>query len=119
MVFVMPFGPTGLFAQWIGDNDFIWAVSMGLIVMVIAYTFRKLQANKLDSTINDADLLMEKGKVLVTIDPGKIGKVRIYFGGMNIDRYAKGKNETDEFNVGDDIQVHEVRNDIVIIEHAI
>jgi hypothetical protein len=48
-----------------------------------------------------------------------MGRVRINFGGMNIDRFARGKNPTDAFKVGDTVQVHEVKEDIVIVEHAI
>ncbi|MFW5760500.1 MAG: hypothetical protein ACOCXH_05930, partial [Cyclobacteriaceae bacterium] len=111
--------PIGLFAELTDQSAPLWAVFVGIVVAAIAAFFRRFQSDKLDSSIKDAELLMEQGQVLVSILPGQMGRVRIRFGGMNIDRFARGKNPGDAFKVGDTVQVHEVREDIVIVEHAI
>jgi len=117
--FCIGFGPIGLYAEATNQSAPLLAVAVGIFVALIAAAFRRFQSDKLDSTVKDAELLMEQGKVLVSINPGQMGRVRIRFGGMNIDRFARGKNPTDAFKVGDKIQVHEVRDDIVVVEHAI
>jgi len=117
--FCIGFGPIGLYAEATHQSAPLLAVAVGIVVALIAAAFRRFQSDKLDSTVKDAELLMEQGKVLVSINPGQMGKVRIHFGGMNIDRFARAKNSTDAFKVGDKIQVHEVKEDIVVVEHAI
>ena len=117
--FCIGFGPIGLFAELTGQPAPLWAVFVGIVTAAIAAFFRRFQSDKLDSSVKDAELLMEQGKVLVSILPGQMGRVRIRFGGMNIDRFARGKNPGDAFKVGDTVQVHEVRKDIVIVEHAV
>jgi hypothetical protein len=119
--FCVGFGPVGLFARFVDQSQlaFLWALGAGLVVSVVAALFRRIQTDKLDSSINDSELLLERATVLVSIGPGKMGKVRIAHGGMNIDRYAIAKNSIDEFQAGDDAVVSEVREDYVIIEPTI
>jgi hypothetical protein len=119
--FCVGFGPFGLFAKLVDNSSFafLWALMGGIVVSVIAGLFRRIQKDKLDSSINESELLLEKATVLVSMAPGKMGKVRIAHGGMNIDRYAVAKNMMDEFKAGDEAVVSEIRDDYVIIEPTI
>jgi hypothetical protein len=119
--FCVGFGPVGLFAQFVDHSSFalIWAIGAGLVISFVAALFRRIQSDKLDSSINDSELLLEKATVLVSIGPGKMGKVRITHGGMNIDRFAMAKNNIDEFQAGDEAIVSEIRDEYVIIEPTI
>lgn len=119
--FCVGFGPAG----WLADSvfnerfSFLWAIGVGFIVVGIASLFRRIRREKLDSSIEDAELLLEKAIVLVSVGPNKMGKVRIAHGGLNIDRYAIAKSDIDEFYVGEEVRVCEIKDEFVIIEPTI
>lgn len=119
--FSVGFGPTGWLAESVFNErfSFLWAVGVGIIVAFIAALFSRIRRDKLDSSINDAELLLEKAVVLVSLGPHKMGKVRIAHGGMNIDRYAIAKSEIDEFYVGEEVRVCEVNDEFVTVEPTI
>ncbi len=119
--FCVGFGPIGLFAHVVEETPFaiIWALGAGVIVSAIAALFRSIQSDKLDSTVNESSLLLEKATVLVSVGKGKMGKVRVVHGGMNIDRFAMTKNDMDEFQAGEEAVISEIHDDYVIIEPSI
>lgn len=119
--FCVGFGPAGWLAESVFNErfSFLWAVGVGIIVAFIAALFSRIRRDKLDSSINDAELLLEKAVVLVSLGPHKMGKVRIAHGGMNIDRYAIAKSEIDEFYVGEEVRVCEVNDEFVTVEPTI
>lgn len=119
--FCAGFGPAGWLAESVFHEkfSFLWAAGVGFIVVMIASLFRRIRRDKLDSSVNDSELLLEKAVVLVSLGPNKMGKVRIAHGGMYVDRYAVAKSEIDEFYVGEEVRVCEVTDGYVVVEPTI
>lgn len=116
--FALGFGATGWFAT---NSDYHWSLSlplslgMGILTLVIAKLVRRLQRSELNSQISDNQLLMSEAEVLVETGNRKIGKVRIKYEGMNVDRYARALDEQDYFKRGTTVRVMQVADDFVYV----
>ena len=117
--FSLGFGPVGLYAVLTGlgtAGSLIWSVPFGAVTLVGTRALRRLLSKKLDSQLQDAELLMEKGIVLVTIGENQMGKVRLTIGGTYADRFARAKDPTSILPVGTGIRVVDVTDECVIVE---
>lgn len=117
--FCLGFGPIGLIAT-LGGNMFpfnlIWGVGAGIGSAIIAFSFKNLMRRELDSSIKEEDLIMEKGKVVVSILPGKQGKIRVKLGGAYTERYARAKDPEASIKTGSEVFVSDLEDDGVIVE---
>jgi len=117
--FSVGFGPVGLFALATGRGmagSLEWSIPVGLVVMVGGRLLRRLQQQRLDSQLTDADMIMERGEVLVSIGQGQIGKVRILVDGVYAERYARAHDQTKSLPVGASVRVVDVSDECVYVE---
>ena len=117
--FSLGFGPVGWFAttQYQGvASTLLWSVPVGLIVAAGTRALRYFMRKDLTSTITRADLMMERGVVTVSIAKGQAGRVRIAFGKLHIDRFARSSDEKESMPVGTAIRVVDVDEEYVYVE---
>ena len=119
LYFCVGFGPTGMAAVLMEKSSFeslLWALGAGIVVPIIAKLLTRISKKELDSSVKDKDLFMEHGIVLIPIEPGQMGKVKIKLGDVHIERYAKGLSSTQAFQKGDTIVVSDVQEGCVLVE---
>ncbi len=117
--FSLGFGPVGLFATLRGEGvgvGLAWSIPVGVAVMIGTRLLRKVLRQEIDSQFRGEDFIMERGKVLVSIGRGQIGKVRINVGGTYADRYAKAKNSEEDIPAGASVRVVDVTDEYIYIE---
>lgn len=117
--FSLGFGPVGWFAttQYQGvASTLLWSVPVGFIVAAGTRALRYFMRKDLTSTITRADLMMERGVVTVSIAEGQAGRVRIAFGKLHIDRFARSSDEKESMPVGTAIRVVDVDGEYVYVE---
>ncbi len=117
--FSLGFGPVGCFAFLAGTKGWLslaFSVPFGLVALLGSRFLKRIQKQVLDSQIKEADLIMEQAEVLVSIKPGKIGKIRIQFGHSYADRYAKAKNFSDDFKAGMKVRIVDIAEDLLIVD---
>jgi membrane protein implicated in regulation of membrane protease activity len=117
--FSLGFGPIGWLAVQQGLSPFkslIWSVPAGLVIMLAVRILKSFMKQELDSQIRDEDLLMEKGKVIVTIGMGEMGKVRIEVNGTYVDRYARCSDPEEIIPVGEPVRVAEITRECVYVD---
>jgi membrane protein implicated in regulation of membrane protease activity len=117
--FAFGFGPTGLVALASGLGaflSFVLAVPVGALFIGGGFLVRKLQTRELDSTVHDEELVLEEGTVIVPIEPGKIGKVRIELGGSFVERFARARRPEATFKINDRVQIVEATDEFLIVE---
>ncbi len=117
--FSLGFGPVGLFAVATGRGtlaSLAWSVPVGVVAMVGGRLLRQLQRQRLDSQLSDADMIMERGEVLVSIGKGQIGKVRLLVEGVYAERYARAHDPAKSLPVGASVRVVDVSEECVYVE---
>lgn len=117
--FALGFGPVGWFALGTGQSTLTsvaYAAPVGAVVMIGARLLRRVLRSELTSEIKESDLLMERGAVTVTINPGQLGRVRVKIGGAYVDRYARVKDLTEPLRPGESIRVIDVSDECVYVE---
>ncbi len=117
--FSLGFGPVGWFAVATGETavaSLLWSAPVGLVVLVGARLIRRLLRSELSSDVKESDLLLERGKVTVGIQPGALGKVRVELAGTYVDRYAKSREGTPVLRPGDPIRVVDLNDGYIIVE---
>jgi len=117
--FSLGFGPVGLFATLRGESVGIglaWSIPVGVGVMIGTRLLRKVLRQEIDSQFKGEDFIMERGKVIVSIGQGQIGKVRIDVGGVYADRYAKAKNNEEDIPAGAGVRVVDVTDEYIYVE---
>ncbi len=117
--FSLGFGPVGLFATLTGRGalaSVAWSVPVGVVAMIGGRLLRQLQRQRLDSQLTDADMIMERGEVLVSIGQGQIGKVRLLVEGIYAERYARAHDPTKSLPVGTSVRVVDVSEECVYVE---
>jgi membrane protein implicated in regulation of membrane protease activity len=121
--FSMGMGPVGWFSLARGESNgssLIWGLPVGLVVMVGARYLRRLMRKELDSQLKDEDFLLEKGEVIVTIEAGRLGKVRVHIGSSAYaDRFAKAKDPKENLPVGTKIRVVDLDEECLYVEREI
>ena len=116
--FALGFGPTGWFALGTGETiaaSLIWGGGVGLVVVAGARILRRVLRSELSSEIQESDLLMETGTVLVTVNPNKLGRVRVHVGEAFVDRYARSRSDL-PISPGTAVRVVDIGDDCVFIE---
>jgi membrane protein implicated in regulation of membrane protease activity len=117
--FALGFGPVGWFALSTGQSTMMslaYAAPVGGVVLLGARLLRRVLRSELTSEIKESDLLMEKGTVTVTVNPGQLGRVRVTVGGAYADRYARGKDTEEPLRPGELVRVVEVSDECVYVE---
>lgn len=117
--FSLGFGPVGLFAVATGRGtlaSLAWSVPVGVVAMIGGRLLRQLQRQRLDSQLTDADMIMERGEVLVSIGKGQIGKVRLLVEGVYAERYARAHDPAKSLPVGASVRVVDVSEECVYVE---
>ena len=117
--FALGFGATGMFAIYTGESELsslIWSLVAGIILMIVAKLIKSMQKNTLSSEIDKSDLLMEKGEIIVPIEQGKIGKVRVQLEDQIVDRFAKSKDTSLSFSMGERVTIEEVTDEYLFID---
>jgi membrane protein implicated in regulation of membrane protease activity len=85
-------GPMGWIALARGEGAIkaaLWSLVSGILIAVLARGLRRLVRRDLDSTLKTKDFLMSTATVLVPIEPGAMGKVRVRLYGVETDLFAR------------------------------
>ncbi len=117
--FSLGFGAIGLFALYKGKSQLeslLWSIPFGLFIMFIARLVKRIQRHELDSQFKKHELLMEEAEVIVPIPKSGIGKIRIDYEGIHIERYAKTKNPDNSFKKGDKVNIVEITDEYFFVE---
>lgn len=118
--FAFGFGATGWFALAVADKanleSLFWGGGVGVVVAATARIVKRLQRNEFDSSFKTTELLMEEAEVTVPIEPGGIGKIRIHYNDIYIDRFAKGESPHTSFNKGERVRVVNITDEYFFIE---
>lgn len=116
--FCLGFGPFGLAAGAFGSGAagrLIWALAGGASMAVLARLFFRFQRTRLDSTLQDEELLLEPATVIVPIASGGMGKVRVHFGQSVAERYARAERAEQRFAVDDRVIISQVTDQCVFV----
>ena len=117
--FTLGFGPVGWFAisqYGFSTRTLAWSLPVGAVVMVGTRMLRSFMKKDLSSDVKEAELIMEKGVVTVSIKNAQMGKVRIIVGGAALERYARAKDKDADLPVGTQIRVVDVSDECVLVE---
>lgn len=114
--FCLGFGPFGLAAGAFGSpGRLIWALAGGAATAALARLFFRFQRTRLDSTLQDEELLLEPATVIVPIAAGGMGKVRVHFGQSVAERYARAEQAEQRFAVDDRVIISQVTDQCVFV----
>ena len=116
--FCLGFGPFGLAAGAFGSGAggrLVWSLAGGAAMAVLARLFFRFQRTRLDSSLQDDELLLEPATVIVAIAAGGMGKVRVHFGQSVAERYARAEQADQEFAVDDRVIVSQVTDQCVYV----
>ena len=117
--FCLGFGPVGWFALATGMDKWlslVWSIPFGLVTVFGTRAVRRIMRKDLDSQVKESQLLMEKAEVLVSINKGQLGKVRVRLGDTYIERYARARDREKSFPVGSVVTVIDVTEDSVFVD---
>ncbi|MGF1532482.1 MAG: hypothetical protein ACFCUI_02165 [Bernardetiaceae bacterium] len=118
--FAFGFGATGWFALAVAGKlaleSLVWGAGVGVVLAVLARVVKRLQRNEFDSTFKDEELLMERAEVIVPIEPGKIGKIRIHYNGLYLDRFARAENPHMSYKRGDQVRVVQITDEYFFVD---
>ena len=116
--FCLGFGPLGLAATAFGSGtagSLAWALAGGVSSATLAHLFFRFQRTKLDSSVQDEELLMEPATVIVPIADGGMGKVRVHFGQTVAERYARAEHPDERFALDDCVIISQVTEPCVYV----
>ncbi|MBN2535808.1 MAG: hypothetical protein JXB88_23210 [Spirochaetales bacterium] len=116
--FCFGFGPVGWFTLGTGSSGIVslaWAVPVGILTLAGARLLKRIQRKKLDSQVQESELLMEMAEVLVTIEKGQLGKVRILYSDTFVDRYAKAQDPGQRYAAGTKVRVVNITDEYVFV----
>ncbi|ASB49084.1 hypothetical protein [Alkalitalea saponilacus] len=117
--FCAGFGLTGTFAILTGESivsSLLWSVSVGFITVFLFKLFKRIQQRKLDSSFSDHELINLKGEALLPIEGSSMGKVRIFFGSLTLERYARTIPGEASIKKGDPILICKSEHDVVYVK---
>ncbi len=117
--FAAGFGIIGTFAILTGESrisSLLWSIPVGLVTVLIFKAFKHIQNKKLDSSFTERELLNLPAEALLSIEGASMGKVRITFGSMTLERYAKLASADSPVKKGDKVVICNVDNDVVYIQ---
>jgi membrane protein implicated in regulation of membrane protease activity len=116
--FCAGFGIVGIFALLTGESalsSLFWSIPVGAVTVLIFKLFKRIQQNKLDSSFSDKELVNMKGEALLPIVADQMGKVRIRFGSITVERYAKLASKDIPVKKGDRIVISSVDKEVVYV----
>lgn len=116
--FCLGFGPFGLAAGAFGSGaagSLAWSLAGGTASAALAHLFFRLQRTRLDSSLQDEELLLEPATVIVPIAAGGMGKVRVHFGQSVAERYARAERADQRFAVDDRVVISQVTDQCVYV----
>ncbi len=116
--FSFGFGPVGWIVFSTGQKDLsslFFSIPAGIVFAVAGRLFKRLQTHELDSQVKDAELLMERAEVLVTIGAGQLGKIRVNLDNTYVERYAKAKERTAVYPAGTEVRVVSITDECLIV----
>ena len=116
--FCLGFGPFGLAAGAFGSGaagSLVWSLAGGTASAFLAHLFFRFQRTRLDSTLQDEELLLEPATVIVPIAAGGMGKVRVHFGQSTAERYARAEGAEQRFAVDDRVVISQVTDQCVYV----
>jgi len=119
--FSLGFGPTGLFASFLGlskTTGLLWACGVGAVMIFLAKLLRRFIRKDLDSSIKPEELLQEKGVLLLPLEEGVISKAIVRQFGREIEIYVRCKNKGVKLEKGKEIIVEDYDNDVYWVEPA-
>ncbi len=117
--FCVGFGTVGSFALLTGESrisSLIWSIPVGIVTVLIFHFFKNMQQKKLDSSIQDKELIQQRGTALLPFSGSSIGKVKITFGSLQIERYAKCSSPDDSIAKGDPVIVQSTDDEYVYVK---
>ncbi|TCO10996.1 NfeD family protein [Natronoflexus pectinivorans] len=117
--FCAGFGLTGTFAILTKESVIsilLWSVSVGVITVFLFKLFKRIQQRKLDSSFSDHELINLKGEALLPIEGSSMGKVRIFFGSLTLERYARTIPGEVPIKKGDLILICKSEQDVVYVK---
>ncbi|SMO45417.1 hypothetical protein SAMN06265379_101897 [Saccharicrinis carchari] len=117
--FAAGFGIIGTFAILTGESrisSLLWSIPVGIVTVLIFKIFKHIQNKKLDSSFRERELLNLPGEALLPITGSSMGKVRITFGSVTLERYAKLASADSPVKKGDKVVICNVDKDVVYIQ---
>lgn len=116
--FCLGFGPTGWVALATGRSPLAslgLGVLIGLISLVLATAFFRLQRSDTDSSLKSHELLRAPAVVTIPLDDKTMGRVRVQLG-MNVtEQYALAAQPGLAFERGDTVQITQVTDECVYV----
>jgi membrane protein implicated in regulation of membrane protease activity len=112
-------GPMGWIAMARGEGlveSILWAAISGFLIAVLARVLRRVVRKDLDSSLKASDFVAESAEVVVPIEAGKIGKVRVRKYGREQDVYAR--MEVGSANKGDTVRVIDYDQECYLVVKA-
>jgi hypothetical protein len=117
--FSLGFGPVGWFVMGSGTGflqSLFISIPVGAFVLAGVRILRRIQTKRLDSQVQESEFLLEKAEVVVPIEKGRIGKVRISLSGRYLERYAKAADGNKSFSKGSIVRITSLTDENVIVE---
>lgn len=116
--FCVGFGAVGVFGV-LTNNPFgktlIFSSLTGAALIAIVKVISRLQNKVTDSQLKEGELLFAEAEVIVSIAPGKLGKVRVKTGGTYHDLFAKGEDVKKSYGKGSTVYVVDITGSELII----
>lgn len=119
--FSLGFGPLGLVAEATGSGglaSLLWSVPGGVAAGFLARLFFRFQQEDVDSSIQENELLLEQGRVIVPISNQDMGKVRVKMGQIIVERYALAEYEWESFRTDDLVEIVRVTDECVYVRRS-
>lgn len=117
--FCAGFGIIGSFALLTGESrlsSLLWSLPVGAITVLIFKLFKRIQNKQLDSSFDHREFLNQSGENLLPLKALEMGKVRIRFGSLEIERYARLAEGAAPLQKGDPIRVVRVDQEVVYVQ---
>jgi membrane protein implicated in regulation of membrane protease activity len=116
--FAAGFGPTGWVALSTGRgalNSLMWASVAGIISLLLAQAFFRLQQSNTDSTLHVQELLRQQATVTIPLSHREMGKVRVQIGMSVTEQYALASRPDLSFKSGDKVLITRVTDECVYV----
>ncbi|MCZ6874880.1 MAG: hypothetical protein O7G88_15350 [bacterium] len=119
--FSLGFGPLGLVAEATGSGglwSLLWSVPGGVAAGILARLFFRFQQDDIDSSVQEDDLLLERGRVIVPLSSQNMGKVRVKMGQIVVERYALAEDEWESLQTDEVVEIVRVTDDCVYVRRS-
>jgi hypothetical protein len=119
--FSLGFGPLGLAAEATGSgglSSLLWSVPGGLAAGFLARLFFRFQQEDVDSSVQENELLLEQGRVIVPFSSRDMGKIRVRMGQIIVERYALAEDEWESFHTDDLVEIVRVTDECVYVRRS-